>query len=97
MKSPEQEISYFYNEIEVFSDLIKLSERLWPEELSKYEPSLIDDDEKYGERFEHRRDLSNKLKSEYPQLQRRSYLVMLLALFEDFLNQLCYSLEKNKT
>lgn len=94
MKNPSQEIVYFLNSLEEYMEFIKFSERFWPEELQKYETSLKDEKEDYGDRFDYRNDLSAKLSIEFPQLQRRSCLVMLLALFEDFLNQLCQSIKK---
>ena len=93
MKIPVQEVAYFYSALKDYGEFIKFSERLWPAELQKYEISINDENEKYGSRFNYRRDLSSKLSTEYPQLQRKSYLVMLLALFEDFLNQVCYSVQ----
>ncbi|MDO6783264.1 hypothetical protein Q4583_03990 [Neptunomonas phycophila] len=96
MKTPTQEIAYFYNEIKVFSELVQFSERVWPEELAKYQISLADENEKYGDRYDFRTDLSSKLSSEFPQTQRRAYLVMLLALLEDFLNQLCLSVQESQ-
>ncbi|MGY8869976.1 MAG: hypothetical protein ACKVJE_06000 [Pseudomonadales bacterium] len=93
MKKPFQEVAYFYNSMKDYREFIEYSERLWPEELKRYEISINDENEEYGSRFNYRRDLSNVLSTEYPQLQRKSYIIMLLALFEDFLNQLCYSLQ----
>ena len=96
MKTPTQEIAYFYNEIKGFSEFVQFSGRLWREELSKYQISLSDENEKYGERYDFRADFSSKLSSEFPQTQRRAYLVMLLALLEDFLNQLCLSVQEGQ-
>lgn len=96
MKNPTQEVAYFYDEIKNFLEFVEFSERIWPEELSKYQISLSDENEKYGERYDFRNDLSSKLSSEFPQTQRRAYLVMLLALLEDFLNQLCLSFQESQ-
>ena len=38
-------------------------------------------------------DLASKLNDEFPQYQRKSYLIMLVSIFEDFMNQLCRSVE----
>ncbi|BCE00281.1 hypothetical protein [Marinicellulosiphila megalodicopiae] len=96
MKTPIQEIAYFYNDIIDFSELINFSQRLWPEELNRYEASLKVEDTDVDDRFNNRTDLYGKLSTEFPQLQRRSYLVMLLALFEDFLNQLSDSIKEDE-
>jgi hypothetical protein len=96
MKNPFQEIAYFYHAIRDYGEFIKTSERLWPEELEKYKESIESDNEKSADIFNYRCDLCASLSTEYPQLQRKSYLVMLMALFEDFMNQLCFSVQRKQ-
>jgi len=93
MKSPKQEAAYFYNELIAFEDLIRLQERYWIEELERYEQSLNSDDESIAYRFNYRSDLLADLEDKYPQYQRRSYLIMLVAMFEDFLNQFAFCVQ----
>jgi hypothetical protein len=95
MKTPVQEVLYFYNELVSYKYFIALSERHWAEDFEQYEQSLRSEDDALLCRFNHRADLSASLKSEFPQHQRRAYLMMLLAMFEDFLNQFCQSIKEH--
>jgi len=72
-----------------------MSERNWVEELDKYKYklSILEEHEPTFHRFNYRNDLTSKLSNDYPQYQRKSYLIMLVSLFEDFMNQLCRSVE----
>lgn len=72
-----------------------MSERNWLEEFERYTSSILDDHEPTLHRFNYRNDLSSKLSDEYPQYQRKSYLIMLVSIFEDFMNQLCRSVESD--
>ena len=94
--NPINRCGHFLSTIESFKGLVSASERYWPEELSLYRQSLESDDDKLAYRFGYKRDHWSNLEAEYPQLQRKSYLVMLMALFEDFLNQLCDDVQSNK-
>jgi hypothetical protein len=91
--SPINQCGYFLSALDDFKELITASERYWPEELCLYKDSLESEDDKLPIRFGYRRDQWANLESEFPQLQRKSYLVMLMALFEDFLKQLCEAIK----
>ena len=94
--TPVQVSSYFMQQLRSFRVLIELSERQWREESALYERSLnIDKDELLSwERYGYRNDLGASIMQEFPQYQRRSQLIMVISLFEDYLNQLCLSFEK---
>jgi hypothetical protein len=94
--TPVQVSSYFMQQLRSFRVLIELSERQWREESALYERSLnIDKDELLSwERYGYRNDLGASIMQEFPQYQRQSQLIMVISLFEDYLNQLCLSFEK---
>jgi hypothetical protein len=93
MKTPYQVVDYFCSELASYKLFIEISERNWLEEHDKYTSSLLENAEAEAARFNYRTDLSSKLNEEFPQYQRKSYLVMLVSIFEDFMNQLCRSVE----
>ncbi len=93
MKVPYQVVAYFSNELDSFKLFIEMSERNWSEELMLYKSSINEDHEPTLQRFDYRRDLSAKLSDTFPQYQRKSYLIMLVSIFEDFMNHLCRSVE----
>jgi hypothetical protein len=96
MKDPYQVVAYFSVELDSYKLFIKMSERNWEEELPRYYESLTrEDKDSMPHRFNYRRDLASKLGDEFPQYQRKSYLIMLISIFEDFMNQLCQSIEAN--
>lgn len=94
MKSLDQEVLYFLEEMKTYKYFVEMSERYWEEELPKYKGSLNSENPMESSRFDYRRDLWANIAIEYPQYQRKSYLIMLLSIFEDFLNQFCISVEK---
>jgi hypothetical protein len=96
MKKPIQMVYYFSHELDEYKTFVRMSERYWVEECEKYEQSQLeenDDNDELLKRFDYRTDLSVYLESAFPQYQRKSYLVILLSMFEDFLNQLCMSVK----
>ncbi len=94
MKSLDQEVLYFLEEMKTYKYFVEMSEHYWEEELPKYKESLNSENPMESSRFDYRRDLWANIAIEYPQFQRKSYLIMLLSIFEDFLNQFCISVEK---
>lgn len=88
MKEPKQEVAYFLGGLETFVYFIKLSERHWVEDFERYKQNLALDDDKETllYRFNYQTDLYAPLKIDFPQYLRKSYLIMLFAKFEDFLN-----------
>jgi hypothetical protein len=94
MKNPTQTIRYFQHEIVVYETFVKTSELLWEEELQRYENSLKEENFELLERFDYLSGSFSIMSIEYAQYQRKSHLVILLSLHEDFLNQLCISVKK---
>lgn len=94
MKEPIQLAAYFYNELVAYEYFVSLSERHWVDDLTQYKVILNTEDENLTHKFDYRVDLWAKLSDEYPQYQRKAYLVMLLAMFEDFLNQFSLSIQE---
>lgn len=94
MKNPTQTIRYFQQEIVVYETFVKTSELLWEEELQRYENSLKEKNFELLERFDYLSGSFSIMSIEYAQYQRKSHLVILLSLHEDFLNQLCISVKK---
>ncbi|WP_165735071.1 hypothetical protein [Pseudoalteromonas sp. C8] len=93
MKKSDQFAAYFLYDLDKIRVFIELSERHWNEESTKYNESDLEADEStYWDRYKYRNDLSAHFDSIFPQYQKQSYLVMLVSLFEDYLNQFCYSL-----
>jgi hypothetical protein len=93
MQVPYQVVAYFSVELDSYKLFIEMSERNWIEESERYTSSILEDDEPTLHRFNYRSDLASKLNDEFPQCQRKSYLIMLVSIFEDFMNQLCRSVE----
>jgi uncharacterized protein YutE (UPF0331/DUF86 family) len=93
MQVPYQVVAYFSVELNSYKLFIEMSERNWIEESERYTSSILEDDEPTLHRFNYRSDLASKLNDEFPQYQRKSYLIMLVSMFEDFMNQLCRSIE----
>jgi hypothetical protein len=93
MQVPYQVVAYFSAELDSYKLFIEMSERNWIEECERYASPLLEDDEPTLHRFHYRSDLTTKLSEEFPQYQRKSYLIMLVSIFEDFMNQLCRSIE----
>lgn len=91
IKNPQQEILYFCEKLKSYKDFIEFTERHWKEEVDKYKN--LDWNKRY-DRYGERDNLDYLLSDDYPQYQRKSHLVMLLSLFEDFLNQLCASIQE---
>ncbi|MBB1319173.1 hypothetical protein H5123_16185 [Shewanella sp. SR43-4] len=93
MQKSGQVSPYFLYDLERFRIFIELSEQHWKEESIKYNESDIETDETTcWDRYQYRSDLSTHFQEIFPQYQKQSYLLMLVSLFEDYLNQLCHSL-----
>lgn len=93
MQKSDQVSPYFLYDLERFRVFVELSERHWKEELIKYNEFNIETDEVHcWDRYQRRSDLSAHLQETFPQYQKQSYLLILISLFEDYLNQLCNSL-----
>ena len=93
MQKSEQVSPYFLYDLERFRIFVELSDRHWEEESIKYNESDIETDERTcWDRYRYRSDLSAHFQEIFPQYQKQSYLLMLVSLFEDYLNQLCNSL-----
>lgn len=95
MQTPYQVVAYFLVELDSYKLFIEMSERNWIEELDRYKTSMLVDHEPTLHRFNYRNDLSAKLSDDFPQYQRKSYVIMLVSIFEDFMNQLCRSVEED--
>jgi len=93
MQVPYQVVAYFSVELDSYKLFIEMTERNWIEESERYTSSILEDDKPTLHRFNYRSDLASKLNDEFPQYQRKSYLIMLVSIFEDFMNQLCRSVE----
>lgn len=93
MKKPDQEIAYFLSRLDGFEFFLRRSDSHWREDLEEYKKSL-EDASLHISKFEGRRDLYASLETEFPEYQRRANLMTLIALFEDFLNQLCLSVQE---
>ncbi|OUS71060.1 hypothetical protein B5G52_12755 [Pseudoalteromonas sp. A601] len=97
MKKPDQVSLYFLSDLEKFRIFVELSERHWSEELIKYNESDIETNEFIcWDRYKYRNDLSAHFQEVFPQYQKQSFLLMLVSLFEDYLNQLCHSFHFEK-
>ncbi|MDR5860418.1 hypothetical protein FZZ93_14550 [Halomonas eurihalina] len=96
--SPVQVSSYFIQKLGSMQIFIELSERQWREESSSYERSLVNEHESLSwDRYGYRNDLAANINQEFPQYQRQSQLIMIVSLFEDYLNQLCVSFKAENT
>ncbi|HIF9136055.1 TPA: hypothetical protein ACX6SI_000564 [Photobacterium damselae] len=97
MQKSDQVSLYFLSDLDKFRVFVELSERHWSEEVTKYNKSDIEIDETIcWERYKYRNNLSAHLQEVFPQYQKQSFLLMLVSLFEDYLNQLCHSLHFEK-
>ncbi len=97
MKLPPVQVSnYFIRQLASFRDFIDLSERQWRAESALYKRSLnIDEYEALNwNRYSYRSDMAADVMQKFPQYQRQSQLIMVISLFEDYLNQLCLSFER---
>jgi hypothetical protein len=92
MKSPIQTLYYFQDDLCAYSSMIALSEKHWQSDLIRYKESLESGNDNNS--FDGRRDLMAHLENEYPQIQRKALFVVLMTKFEDFLNQISISLQK---
>ncbi|WP_278405475.1 hypothetical protein [Pseudoalteromonas ruthenica] len=93
MQKSEQVSPYFLYDLERFRIFVELSARHWIEESIKYDQSDIETDERTcWDRYKYRTDLSAHFNEIFPKYQKQSYFLMLVSLFEDYLNQLCNSL-----
>lgn len=93
MQKSDQVSLYFLHDLEKFRFFVEISERHLKEEFIKYTESDIETDEATcWDRYQYRNDLSAHFQSIFPQYQRQSYLLTLVSLFEDYLNQLCHSI-----
>ncbi len=95
MKHPTQELAYFCEDLKSYEFLVSLSDEHWKNDLVEYEKSLESDNDALYSRFKGRRNLSVHLQKEFPQYQKRAYLTMLMAVFEDCLNQFSLSLKEH--
>lgn len=97
MQESDKVSLYFLSDLEKFRIFVELSERHWFEELIKYNESDIETNESiFWHRYKYRNDLSAHFQEVFPQYQKQSFLLMLVSLFEDYLNQLCHSFHFEK-
>ena len=97
MKKSDQVSPYFLYDLDKIRIFIELSDRHWKEESIKYNESDLETDEATcWDRYKYRNDLTAHFESIFPQYQKQSYLVMLVSLFEDYMNQICHSLHFEK-
>ena len=94
MKHPTQELAYFCEDLKNYEFLVSLSDEHWKKDLVDYEESLESNNDARYSRFKGRRDLSVHLQKKFPQYQKRAYQIMLMAVFEDCLNQFSLSLKE---
>jgi hypothetical protein len=93
VRKSDQVSSYFLYDLDKLRIFVELTERHWCEELAKYNESNLETDESIcWDRYQYRNDLSAHFQEIFPQHQKQSFLLMLVSLFEDYLNQLCISL-----
>jgi hypothetical protein len=91
VKSPFQRVRYFLGRLGRFRNYVSFSEKSWRERLASYDRSLADDELNIGE-FGGKRDHWADLADLFPQYHRRASFLMLFAMFEDDLNELCRSI-----
>lgn len=92
MKRPDQVSSYFLYDLDKFRIFCELSLRHWEEEAVRYNNADLEVDEStFWDRYRYRNDLSTDFQEGFPQYQKQSFLLMLVSIFEDYLNQLCNS------
>jgi hypothetical protein len=89
-KSSFQHLAYFLHRLWRLKNYVEFSETNWEEKLASYNLSLDDDDlnlKSFGGHRDHWADLAN----EFPQYHRRASFLMIFAMLEDDLAQLCKS------
>ncbi|EHZ2539439.1 hypothetical protein [Vibrio diabolicus] len=97
MQESDQVSLYFLSDLDKFQIFVELSERHWSEELIKYNEANIETNESIcWDRYKYRNDLGAHFQEVFPQYQKQSFLLMLVSLFEDYLNQLCHSFHFEK-
>ncbi len=97
LKKSNQVSPYFLIVLDKFRVFIELSDSHWKEESIKYNESDLETDEATcWNRYKYSTDLGAHFDTIFPQYQKQSYLVMLVSLFEDYLNQFCQSLYLEK-
>src|ERR1700682_1451423 len=89
-KSSRQQLAYFLHKLSRLRNYVRFSEKSWEEYLAAYNRSLDDDALNVAE-FGGRRDHWADLATVFPQYHRRASFLMLFAMFEDDLNELCRS------
>jgi hypothetical protein len=95
-KDPYQHLAYFLNRICRLRSYVEFSEANWQEKLASYNRSLANDElnlNSFGGRRDHWADLAN----EFPQYHRKASFLMIFAMLEDDLTELCKGIaEKQK-
>lgn len=87
-KNPFQHLAYFLHRLRRLRNYVEFSETNWEEKLASYNRSLANDDlnlRSFGGRRDHWADLAN----EFPQYHRKASFLMIFAMLEDDLTQLC--------
>lgn len=93
MKKSDQVSLYFLKDLDYFRVFSDLSELHWEEELATYNKSDLEANEGIcWDRYRYRGDLGAQFQTVFPQHQKQSFLLMLVSIFEDYLNHLCLSL-----
>ena len=90
-KNSFQHLAYFLHRLRRLRNYVEFSETNWEEKLASYDRSLKDDDlnlKSFGGHRDHWADLAN----EFPQYHRKASFLMIFALLEDDLIQLCKSI-----
>jgi hypothetical protein len=87
-KDPFQHLAYFLHRLRRLRTYVDFSEKNWEEKLASYNRSLADDDlnlKSFGGHRDHWADLAN----EFPQYHRKASFLMIFAMLEDDLTELC--------
>lgn len=87
-KNPFQHIAYFLNRLARLRNYVGFSEANWEGKLASYQRSLSDDNlnlKSFGGRRDHWADLAD----EFPQYFRKASFLMVFAMLEDDLTELC--------
>jgi hypothetical protein len=87
-KTSDQQVAYFLHKLQRFRNYVAFSEKSWEQHLNEYGRSLRDDSLNLAE-FGGKRDHWADLAQVFPQYHRRASFLMLFAMFEDDLNELC--------
>ena len=90
-KSPTQQLAYFLHTLKRLRNYVAFSEKAWEQYLAEYNRSLRDHALNVA-KFSGKRDHWADLAKVFPQYNRRASFLMLFAMFEDDLNQLCKSI-----